>query len=86
MRESLRRSGYRIVEQDDAADVYVINTCTVTGVSDRKSRQMIRRAAALNPNATIVVTGCYVERSPDEIRDIPGVDLVLSNHEKPFIG
>ena len=86
MRESLNRSGYRIVAPDDAADVYVINTCTVTGVSDRKARQMIRRAAALNPDATIVVTGCYAERSPDEIRDMPGVDLVLSNSEKSLIG
>ncbi len=86
MRESLKRSGYRIVQQDDAADVYVINTCTVTGVSDRKARQMIRRATALNPDATIVVTGCYAERSPDEIRGMPGVDLVLSNSEKPLIG
>ena len=86
MRESLKRSGYRIVARDNAADVYVINTCTVTGVSDRKARQAIRRISALNPHATIVVTGCYAERSPDEIGDMPGVDLVLSNSEKSRIG
>ena len=86
MRESLKRSGYRIVASDNVADVYVINTCTVTSVSDRKSRQMIRRAKALNPDATVVVTGCYAERSPDEIRDMTGVDLVLSNIEKLSIG
>ena len=86
MREALKRRGFRVVAPDDAADVYVINTCTVTGISDRKSRQMIRRAVALNPDAVVVVTGCYAERSPDEIRDIPGVDLVLSNREKLFIG
>jgi threonylcarbamoyladenosine tRNA methylthiotransferase MtaB len=86
MRESLRRNGYRIVAQDDVADVYIINTCTVTGVSDRKSRQLIRRANALNSDATIVVTGCYVERRPNEIKAMHGVDLVLSNREKPFIG
>ncbi len=86
MREALTRHGYRIVAPDEPADVYVINTCTVTGVSDRKSRQMIRRAAALNPDALVVVTGCYVERSPDEIRDMPDVDMVLFNREKHLIG
>jgi len=86
MRESLRKCGYRIGEWGETADVYVINTCTVTGVSDRKSRQMIRRAAALNPDAVVVVTGCYVERCADEIRNMPGVDLVLLNNEKHLIG
>ena len=82
MREALKREGYRIVDSHEVADVYVINTCTVTSISDRKSRQMIRRSVALNPNATVVVTGCYAERSPDELREMPGVDLVLSNSEK----
>jgi len=86
MRESLRQGGYRVVSSDAAADVYVINTCTVTSVSDRKSRQMIRRAKTLSPDATVVVTGCYAERSRDEIQDMTGVDLVLSNTEKLSIG
>lgn len=86
MRESLRQSGYRIISSDDVADVYVINTCTVTGVSDRKSRQMIRRVKARSPDATVVVTGCYAERSRDEIQNMAGVDLVLSNTEKLSIG
>lgn len=86
MRESLRHAGYRIVEPGTAADVCVINTCTVTSMSDRKSRQMIRRAKALNPDAIVVAAGCYVERSPDEIKNMPGVDLALTNSEKLFIG
>lgn len=85
MREALKRKGYVIADSDEPADVYVINTCTVTGVSDRKSRQVIRRAAAQNPDAIIIVTGCYAERCPEEIRDIPEVDLVLPNCQKPFI-
>lgn len=86
MREALKRQGYRMAASGDAADIYVINTCTVTGVSDRKARQMIRRATSSNPDAVVVVTGCYVERSPDEIRDMPGVDLALTNSEKSSIG
>jgi threonylcarbamoyladenosine tRNA methylthiotransferase MtaB len=85
MRESLKKSGYAIVAPEDVADIYIINTCTVTGISDRKSRQAIRRANVLNPDALVVVTGCYAERSPDKIANMPGVDLVLSNSDKPFI-
>lgn len=85
MREALMNAGYRITAPDEVADVYVINTCTVTGMSDRKSRQMIRRAVALNPDATIVAIGCYAEREPDELRKIDGVDLVLPNSAKRFI-
>ena len=86
MRESLERTGYCIVEPYDLADVYVINTCTVTGVSDRKSRQVIRKVYNINPKAIIIVTGCYVERIPDEIKKIPGVSLTLSNSQKHRIG
>ncbi len=85
MRESLKKSGYTIVAPEDVADVYIINTCTVTGISDRKSRQAIRHANVLNPDALVVVTGCYAERSPDKIANMPGVDLVLSNSDKLFI-
>ncbi|MDQ1317005.1 MAG: threonylcarbamoyladenosine tRNA methylthiotransferase MtaB, partial [Candidatus Poribacteria bacterium] len=70
MREVLKNSGYDLVNPDEIADVYVINTCTVTSVSDRKSRQMIRRLNSLNPDAVLVVTGCYAERRPDEIKNI----------------
>jgi len=86
MREALRKQGYRMAAPGEVADVYVINTCTVTGVSDRKARQMIRRAVASNPDALVVVVGCYVERCPEEIRKMPGVDLALTNSEKLSIG
>ncbi|MEG3071287.1 MAG: hypothetical protein RQM92_11140 [Candidatus Syntrophopropionicum ammoniitolerans] len=59
------------------ADVYIINTCTVTHMGDRKSRQLIRRAVRANPQAYIAVTGCYAQISPDEITKIPGVDLII---------
>lgn len=85
MREVLKKAGYDLVNPDETADVYVINTCTVTSMSDRKSRQMIRRLNSLNPYAVMVVTGCYAERSPDEIKSIQNVNLVLSNKDKPFI-
>lgn len=73
---------YRQVDFDDVADVYVINTCTVTQEGDRKSRQMIRRAVRRNPEATVVVTGCYAQMAPDEIMGIDGVDLVVGNQDR----
>lgn len=79
------RRGYRIVGFDEPADVYVINTCTVTHTGDRKSRQLIRRAARKNPGAFVVVTGCYAQVSPDEVAAIPGVDLVVGTQEKERI-
>lgn len=77
-----RRGGYRTVSFDDPADVYVINTCTVTHESDRKSRQLIRRARRLNPDAVVVVAGCYPQVAPDEVRRIEGVDLVIGNQDR----
>jgi threonylcarbamoyladenosine tRNA methylthiotransferase MtaB len=85
MREVMRRAGYDLVNPDESADVYVVNTCTVTSMSDRKSRNLIRRLASINPNAIIVVTGCYAERQPDKIKSLKNVAMVLSNKEKPFI-
>ena len=64
------------------ADVYIINTCTVTSLGDRKSRQMIRRAIDVIPNAVIAVVGCYAQTAPEEILDIPGVDLVLGTRDR----
>jgi len=73
---------YTVVPFTDEADVYVINTCTVTAEADADSRQTIRRAIRRNPAARVVVTGCYAQVSPHEVRAIPGVDLVLGNGEK----
>ena len=79
-----KHAGYEQVDFEKIADVYVINTCTVTNTGDKKSRQIIRRAIRSNPEAVIAVTGCYAQTSPGEIMDIPGVDIVVgtSGREK----
>ncbi|NLO99650.1 MAG: tRNA (N(6)-L-threonylcarbamoyladenosine(37)-C(2))-methylthiotransferase MtaB [Clostridiaceae bacterium] len=82
MKLLFQKADYKIVEPDEHADVYVINTCTVTGMGDKKSRQMIRRAHSLNPDAIIAVVGCFAQVSPEEISKIEGVNLVLGNNVK----
>lgn len=77
-----RKAGYEIVDFKDPADVYVINTCTVTHLGDRKSRQMIRRAVKTNPDAIVAVTGCYAQTSPGEVLEIPGVDIVVGTRDR----
>jgi len=77
-----QNAGYRQVPFESEADVYVINTCTVTNTGDKKSRQMIRRAVRQNADATVVVTGCYAQVAPDEVAAIHGVDLVVGNDRK----
>jgi len=80
-----QEQGYRVVDFEDTADLYIINTCTVTHLSDRKSRQLIRRATRKNPEALIVVTGCYAQTSTSEIMKIPGVDLVVGTRDRARI-
>ena len=75
-------AGYRLVSPSEKADVYILNTCTVTHVADRKCRQWLRRAHGLNPDAKLVVTGCYAERSAQELAQIGGVSLVVGNEQK----
>lgn len=77
--------GYEIVDHHEKADIYIINTCTVTAVGDKKSRQMIRRAKRQNPDAVIAVTGCYAQVAPEEIRSIEGVDIIIGNEHKDSI-
>ncbi|GAB7386310.1 tRNA (N(6)-L-threonylcarbamoyladenosine(37)-C(2))-methylthiotransferase MtaB [Bacillaceae bacterium] len=72
-----KQHGYEKVDFEGEADVYVINTCTVTNTGDKKSRQVIRRAIRRNPDAIVAVTGCYAQTSPAEILQIPGVDIVV---------
>lgn len=73
-----KANGYQKVDfENDTADVYVINTCTVTNTGDKKSRQVIRRAIRRNPEAIVAVTGCYAQTSPNEIAEIPGVDIIV---------
>lgn len=83
--ELFRQGAYEIVDFAEQADVYVINTCTVTHLGDRKSRQIIRRAIKQNPAAVIVVTGCYAQTSAGEVLEIPGVDLVIGTKDKSKI-
>ena len=80
-----RARGYEVVPFEAAADVYVINTCSVTHLSDRKSRQLIRRAARTNPAACIAVTGCYAQVAPAEIRALEGVRVVIGTKERARI-
>jgi threonylcarbamoyladenosine tRNA methylthiotransferase MtaB len=82
MRERARQSGYKIVSESGAADIYVINTCTVTHASDQKARQIIRKTIREHPNAKIVVTGCYAENDSKEIEEIEGITLVFGNDGK----
>ena len=85
MLEMFKEDGYEQVDSEDYADVYVINTCTVTHMSDRKSRQYIRRMKKKNPNAIIAVVGCYSQVSPEEILEIEEVNLVMGTNERRTI-
>ncbi|MGO4498452.1 tRNA (N(6)-L-threonylcarbamoyladenosine(37)-C(2))-methylthiotransferase MtaB [Paenibacillus sp. 2RAB27] len=80
-----KNEGYEQVDFENTADVYVINTCTVTNTGDKKSRQMIRRAIRRNPEAIVAVTGCYAQTSPAEIMAIPGVDMVIGTQDRERI-
>ncbi|HLN65034.1 MAG TPA: tRNA (N(6)-L-threonylcarbamoyladenosine(37)-C(2))-methylthiotransferase MtaB [Symbiobacteriaceae bacterium] len=77
-----RRSGYRIVPFDETADVYVVNTCTVTGRGAAKSRQLIRNAVRRSPLSVVAVAGCYTQTDPDAVAAIPGVSLIIGNQDR----
>ena len=85
LKEEFIRRGYEIVEFRDKADVYLINTCTVTHVSDRKSRAIIRRAVRSHPQALVAVTGCMAQVASKELAGIEGIDLIVSNLDKENI-
>ena len=85
MAQKFIKKGYQIVEFDEFADIYIVNTCTVTNVADRKSRQMLRRAKELNKNSILVACGCYAQVSQDEIKKIDDIDLIIGNNEKKDI-
>jgi threonylcarbamoyladenosine tRNA methylthiotransferase MtaB len=78
----LTEAGYRLVPTDEPADVYLVNTCTVTHIADRKARHALRSARRRNPDSLIVATGCYAQRSPDALRKLAEVDIVAGNTEK----
>ncbi len=83
--ELLVNNNYKIVDFAEFADVYIINTCTVTAMSEKKSRQMIRRTKKLNPDAVVVVMGCYSQKSPEEIFDIEEVNLVMGTSQRAML-
>lgn len=85
MIEMFKKDGYELVDFDDYADVYVINTCTVTNMGDKKSRQFISRAKRTNKDATVAVVGCYSQVSKDDVIAIPGVDVILGSRNKSDI-
>ena len=75
-------SGYEIVDFEEKADIYIVNTCTVTNMSDRKSRQVLRRAKNQNKNSVLIATGCYAQINKNLINEIPEIDIILGNNEK----
>lgn len=85
MAQEFIEKGYEVVEYTKKADIYVINTCTVTNMSDRKSRQMLRRVKELNENAIVVACGCYAQIVKDSLEKIDNVDIILGNNEKKNI-
>ena len=82
MQQLLEEAGYEIVPFDEAADVYVINTCSVTNMADRKSRQMIHRAKKRNPDAVVVACGCYIQTKEEEAKADSVIDILLGNNKK----
>lgn len=82
MAQKFIEQGYEVVEFSEYADIYIVNTCTVTNVADRKSRQMLRRAKEINFNSILVACGCYAQVAKDELRKIEEIDLIIGNNEK----
>ena len=85
MQQLLEKAGYEIVPFEPGADVYLINTCTVTNIADRKSRQMLHKAKKMNPDAIVVATGCYVQTDEGKLDKDEAVDLILGNNQKKQI-
>ena len=85
MTQLLKKAGYEIVSFQDQADVYIINTCSVTNIADRKSRQMLHKAKKQNPNAVVVATGCYVQTATEKVAQDLSIDLVVGNNRKKDI-
>ncbi len=85
MMEALVTAGYRIVPFESEADIYIVNTCSVTNIADRKSRQMLHRAKKQNPNAVVVAVGCYVQTGKERIEQDDAIDLAIGNNRKKEI-
>ena len=85
MQQLLENAGYETVPFEEGADVYVINTCTVTNIADRKSRQMLHKAKKMNPDAIVVAAGCYAQADTEKLKEDNAVDLILGNNQKTQI-
>lgn len=85
MRQSLEENGYNIVPFNEKADIYIINTCTVTNIADRKSRQMLHRAKKMNSDAVVVAVGCYVQAAGDSLKEDGAIDIIVGNNNKSDI-
>lgn len=82
MQQMLQEKGYKIVPFDEMADIYIINTCTVTNIADRKSRQMLHRARTMNPDAVVIAVGCYVQTGKEDVLKDASIDLAIGNNKK----
>lgn len=85
MQQNLQERGYIVVPFDTKADIYIINTCSVTNMADRKSRQMIHRAKKMNPDAVVVAVGCYVQTSTEEVLKDLSIDIAIGNNRKKIL-
>ena len=86
MQQIVQKRGYEIVQFTQKADVYIVNTCTVTNIADRKSRQMLHRAKQLNPEAVVVAVGCYAQTGSADLMSDGAVDIIVGNNHKTEIG
>ena len=82
MAQLLEKAGYEIVPFSEIADVYIVNTCSVTNMADRKSRQMLHKAKKQNPDAVVVATGCYVQTAVDKVKEDLAIDIIIGNNKK----
>ena len=82
IQQLLENRGYEIVPFAPGADVYIINTCTVTNIADRKSRQMLHKAKKMNPDAVVVACGCYVQAAGEKLEEDTAIDLIIGNNKK----
>ena len=82
MMQKMIEAGYEVVDFETKADIYIINTCTVTNMADKKSRQMLRRVKEINPEAILVAVGCYAQVAKEKLEQIPEIDLILGINEK----
>lgn len=85
MSQEFIEKGYEVVDFNDVADIYIVNTCTVTNIADRKSRQMLRRVKEIAPEAVLVATGCYAQVGKEELEKIEDIDVIIGNNEKKDI-